>query len=408
MFNRLFLFYFSLLSQLLFFVNCLNFPGARAGQTSALVGTKLYFFGGDSNGEVWYLDLSNSSLFNTSTPMWYKDVSMPLKNFYSTSCVSPTNNSAVFIIGGRQLLPNSSAVAFNSFNSSVFRFDPNNNSLWSIPNITNFNSTFKTRNLIQAVIDKTRRIFIFGGSNFEANSSDNSSIIYYNDMNLLDITTMSWSTLNILQAPPPCYAYTSTLLPTGLIVILIRTFNTTSFVWSNRTVNGSSIETRIGHSAVLSQNSDIIVYGGSKESQLGPQTLPNLCVLNTNSWIWFIPDIPPVNTPQSLTFHSAALYKDYMVVAFGHIASTQGLFNKDVYVLDTQKYTWVGIDNTETTTQDSSTSQKNKLQSPSNPSSINGLYIGMIVVGGIGIVLVGVTSFFGYLLYKKAQHKSCN
>ncbi|CAG8696542.1 8554_t:CDS:2, partial [Gigaspora margarita] len=154
----------------------------------------------------------------------------------------------------------------------------------------------------------------------------------------------------------------------------------------------------------LMQKYDIIVYGGSKDDQLGPQTLPNLCVLNTNYWIWSIPDISPVNTPQSLTFHSAALYKNYMVIAF---ASTKGLYNKDVYVLDTQKYIWVGIDNTETTSQNSSAIQKNKFQSPSTSSSVNGLFIGMGVVGGIGIILVGMASFFGYLLYKTARHKSC-
>ncbi|KAF0495061.1 hypothetical protein F8M41_021210 [Gigaspora margarita] len=72
-----------------------------------------------------------------------------------------------------------------------------------------------------------------------------------------------------------------------------------------------------------------------------------------------------------------------MVVAFGVIASTGGLHNKNVYVLDIQKYTWVGINNTAITSKGSSTSQKaqtNKAQSPSNSSSSNGLFIGICVV----------------------------
>ncbi|CAG8715489.1 12204_t:CDS:2, partial [Gigaspora margarita] len=67
----------------------------------------------------------------------------------------------------------------------------------------------------------------------------------------------------------------------------------------------------------VGQNSDIIIYGGSKYSvDQDTQALPNLAVLNTNSWTWSIPDIPPINTPKPLTHHSAALYKNYMIVAF--------------------------------------------------------------------------------------------
>ncbi|KAF0550213.1 galactose oxidase [Gigaspora margarita] len=359
---RFVLFPFLLLSYLHFLVTCLNVPGTRMGQTSALVGTKLYFFGGSSattnatlnvglnySNEVWYLDLSNSSLFNTAIPTWYKDAEMPIANFFDTSCVSPTNNSAIFIFGGRQLLPNSSII---SYNSPVYRFDPNNNSIWSIPNITGFNSTFITRNLMKAVIDNTRRVFIFGGTSFKVNNSDTSPVMHYNDMNILDLTNMTWSTLVIPQAPP-YYSYAATILPTGLIVYIggldyfsdasqvnmseIRIFNTTSFIWSSKPVNGSSIESRIGHSAVLGQNNDIIIYGGSKYNAdvgpYGPQAFPNLVVLNTNSWTWSIPDIPPTNTPQPLSFHSAALYKNYMIVAFGKF-----LFLHFIYVIITKIY----------------------------------------------------------------------
>ncbi|KAF0415898.1 galactose oxidase [Gigaspora margarita] len=370
---------------------------------NALVSTRFYFFGGFSpifnvTNEVWYLDLSNSSLFDTTIPTWYKDVEMPIGNFKGTACVSTTNDSAVFIIGGRQTLSNTQSIAFNS---SVYRFDSNHHSLWSIPNITNFNSTFNTRNDIQAVIDNKGRIFIFGGVSYFVNDSDNPPFIYYNDMNIFDITTMSWSTLVTSQAPS-YNSYTATLLPTGLIVYIggkdnvsgqripvnmseIRIFDTTSLIWSTKPANGSSIESRVGHSTVLNKNGDIIIYGGSDFEYSTAyleysQVHPDLCVLNTNSWIWTTPNIPSTNIPLTLTYHSAALYNNYMVVAFGIITSTGGLYNKNVYVLDTQKYTWIGINITAITNKGSSTNQKpqtNKAQSPSNSSSANGLYIGI-------------------------------
>ncbi|KAF0464563.1 galactose oxidase [Gigaspora margarita] len=392
-FIQLVFFSFSLLSYL-FFVSCQYVPNPRLGQSSALIGTKLYFFGGSTadvsslitprvfaniSNEVFYFDLSNSSLFNTVTPTWYKDVEMPIGSLHHTSCVNP-NDSAVFIFGGRQYLPNSSN---SSYYSPVYRLDHNKNS-WSIPNITGFNSTFTNRTSIKAVIDITGKIFIFGGGRRSATGGDPS---YYNDMNIFDITSMSWSTLVISQAPPPSYSYTATLFPSGIIVYIggvdyisgiipvnmseIRTFNTTSFTWSIKSANGSSIGSRVGHSAVLNQNGDIIIYGGSENDILGPQVFPDLAVLNTNSWLWSIPNIPVSNIPQALTFHSAALYNNHMFVAFGIIASTGGaLVNKDYYILDTQKYIWVTTNNSVITTQGSSKSQGSQ-PNKADPSSNN-------------------------------------
>ncbi|RIB17845.1 hypothetical protein C2G38_1394836 [Gigaspora rosea] len=342
-FFQIALFSFLLQCSLFFLVTCLK---GRSGQTSVLVGTKLYFFGGKNlailnvnkvvsniTNEVWYLDLSNSSLFDTATPIWYQDVGMPRGVIMATSCVSLTNNSAVFLIGGRQYLSNSNNI---SFNSPIFRFDLNNNSLWTIPNITNFNNTFKTRNLIQAVIDKKGKVFIFGGRSYFVNDSDNSPIMYYNDMNIVDINTMSWSTLVIPQAPKS-FCYTATLLQTGLIIYIggvdynissgitlvnmseIRIFDTTNYIWFTKTASGSFIGGRIGHTAVLDQNGNIIIYGGSIsiDNVDGLPSFPHLAILNTSTWVWSIPDISPSNTPNPLTFHSAAFYKNYMVIAFG-------------------------------------------------------------------------------------------
>ncbi|KAF0461848.1 galactose oxidase [Gigaspora margarita] len=388
-------FSFSLLSYL-FFVSCQYVPNPRIGQSSALIGTKLYFFGGSPadvsplstpighpniSNDVFYFDLSNSSLFNTVTPTWYKDVEMPIGSLYHTSCVNP-NDSAVFIFGGRQFLPNSNNL---SVYSPVYRLDHNKNS-WSIPNITGLNSTFANRTSIQAVIDITGKVFIFGGGRRSATGGDPS---YYNDMNIFDITSMSWSTLVISQAPPPSYAYTATLLPSGIIVYIggidyisgiipvnmseIRTFNTTSLTWTIKSANGSSIGSRVGHSAVLNQNGDIIIYGGSENDTLGPQVFPDLAVLNTNSWMWSIPNIPSSNIPQALTAHSAVLYKNYMFVAFGVIASTGGtIYNKDYYILDTQKYVWVTTNNSVITTQGPSKIQGSQPNKAIDPSSNDG------------------------------------
>ncbi|RIB17244.1 hypothetical protein C2G38_2246499 [Gigaspora rosea] len=260
---------FLLIIILLFsFVNCQNIPNPRSQQTSSLIGNRLYFFSGDlsttdskndsaSNitNEVWYLDLSSS--FNTATPPWGKDVGMPIGYNLGASCVSPIDNS-VFLVGGRMYIPNTANINLGS--SPVYVFN-SNISLWTTLNIIGFNSSFKMRNQIQPVIDNYGKIYTFGGTNY---TGFNASYVVYNDMNILDTTSMTWSTLAIYTNAPP----TATLLPTGIIVYIggykdtltrsvnpfepIQTFNTKNYNWSTKVAGGDNIGTRASHSAVLS------------------------------------------------------------------------------------------------------------------------------------------------------------
>ncbi|CAG8515399.1 19180_t:CDS:2 [Gigaspora margarita] len=48
----------------------------------------------------------------------------------------------------------------------------------------------------------------------------------------------------------------------------------------------------------------------------GTQAVPYIAELNTNTWIWSIPNVSKTNAPPSLSFHSAAIYGDYMFIAF--------------------------------------------------------------------------------------------
>ncbi|RIB18972.1 hypothetical protein C2G38_2308715 [Gigaspora rosea] len=209
------------------FVNCQNIPKPRYQQTSSLIGNRLYFFGGDlsttdySNdnaanitNEVWYLDLSSS--FNTATPPWNKYVGMPIGYILSAPCVSPIDNSVVFV-GGRMFIANTANISLGS--SSVYVFN-SNSSLWTPPRIIGFKSSFKLRTEIHPVIDNYGKIYTFGGNNYT--NSDNSNLsVDYNDMSILDTTSMSWSTLPIsANAPLPFFGYTATLLPTGIIVYI--------------------------------------------------------------------------------------------------------------------------------------------------------------------------------------------
>ncbi|CAG8807578.1 6762_t:CDS:2, partial [Gigaspora margarita] len=44
---------------------------------------------------------------------------------------------------------------------------------------------------------------------------------------------------------------------------------------------------------------------------------PYIAKLDTSSWMWSIPNLSQINSPE-LCYHSAALYGDYMIIAFGN------------------------------------------------------------------------------------------
>ncbi|KAF0538931.1 hypothetical protein F8M41_007451 [Gigaspora margarita] len=150
-----------------FFVICQNVPSPQRQQTSALVGIRLDFFGGGNTGPP------------TNEVCRYT---------LGTSCLSPIDNSTVFLIEGGTWIITSATTDYYSYTSAVYKFN-SKTSQWTTQTINNFNSSFAAHNEIQAVIDNDGKIFIFGGVYY-----DNLKILFYNDMDILDITTMTWST----------------------------------------------------------------------------------------------------------------------------------------------------------------------------------------------------------------------
>ncbi|RIB14218.1 hypothetical protein C2G38_1674102 [Gigaspora rosea] len=326
--------FFIILNFVNLFVICDDFPTPRGTQASSLVNNKLYFFGGSSGdnftNEVWYLDLSNS--FNVSLPPIHKGQEMPVAVSLASSCVSPIDNSSVFLIGGNMSLAYNASVPF--YPLEVYLFD-SKMSYWRPPNIIDYNASFTGRYCMQAVINNDGKIFMFGGADSNVTNINTTKVFMYNDMHMLDTTTMKWSTLNIAQnVPLPCIAYAAVLLPTAEIIYIggfelpffgsprlveikmVRLFNTKSFTWSNKQTTGENIDSRMGHTAVITQNGSIIIYGGSTIN--ATQVSPDLVVLDINTWEWSIPNIPQKDSPSSLVFHSAAIYENYMIVSFGN------------------------------------------------------------------------------------------
>ncbi|KAF0548086.1 galactose oxidase [Gigaspora margarita] len=161
---------------------------------------------------------------------------------------------------------------------------------------------------------------------------------------------MTWSTLAIsINTPPPYLLYTATLLSTGIIVYIDGCISRSGggFDAANMTEvtsGGDNIKSRVGHSAVLTQNGDIIIYGGVILNDPTTLATPYIAKLDTNSWMRSTPNLSQINTPQ-LCYHSAALYRDYMIFAFGKNPSLSSIsdlaFSNNLYILDIKNYIWI-------------------------------------------------------------------
>ncbi|RIB06281.1 hypothetical protein C2G38_2217532 [Gigaspora rosea] len=392
--------------------NCQNIPQPRYGQASVLVNDIFYFFGGANStnafnatnvfNDVWYLKLSNS--FNATAPQWYLLSSMPVACYWGSACYSGTSK-LIYLIGGRMFNPNTNT---SNFDISVYQFAPNT-STWTQLIPTRFNNSFKSRNEMQAIATNIYpTIYIFGGPN-----GDNSNKTYYNDMNRLGYTGtgMKWKT-DLSHYSYPFMDYAAVFLPNyGIIIYIggrefdgaklnliemskIQIYDANLEMWrNNRSATGEYITPRVGHSAVLAPNGDIIVFGGSKDNNgtFGINLSPLIAVLNTKTWTWS--SINATNTPR-LTYHSAAIYGNFMIVAFGNykvlfnfnnshaINLTKLLrqgnrqkFNTKIYIFDTQNYKWVTSLNQES----------NQLNQDNSNEKLLKIEIGVGVGGGNGL-----------------------
>ncbi|KAF0526945.1 galactose oxidase [Gigaspora margarita] len=366
--------FFLTLSFVNLFVICDDVPSPRDAQTSSLVNNKLYFFGGSSvdnfTNHVWYLDLSNS--FNVSVPPLYKGQEMLFAVSFASSCVSPIDNSSVFLIGGNMSLADNASVPFYPF--EVYIFD-SKMSYWRPANIIGYNNSYTARYSMQAVIDNDGKIFMFGGGDSNVTNVNITKNAWYNDMHMLDTTTMKWSTLLLC-----CFD-----------IKMVRLFNTKSFTWSNKQTIGASIDNRGRHTAVLTQNGSIIIYGGSTINIT--QVSPNLAVLDINTWEWSIPNISQKNVPPSLVYHSATIFGNYMIVSFGQILlQLSPATISYIYILDIRNYTWVTV---------ATINNLEAIPIPTNPSSSTYTLI-IVVTSFVGIILIG-SVITGIFIYKKRQ-----
>ncbi|CAB4427979.1 unnamed protein product [Rhizophagus irregularis] len=189
-------------------------------------------------------------------------------------------------------------------------------------------------------------MYRFGG-NFQPSGNP----VINNKMNILDIHTRVWRSNG---APVGMYDHTGTLLPNGYIVYIggrfsellvnmskLLLYNTNDDTWTPKETFGDTPTPRAYHSAVLTQDGRIIVYGG-----IDGTAADDLVILDTSqaNYTWSIANVS-TKSPLSHTYHTATLVGHYMIVIFGKNNEfiTQTTKN-EVFILDTSdksNYKWI-------------------------------------------------------------------
>ncbi|CAG8664403.1 7626_t:CDS:2, partial [Gigaspora margarita] len=113
----------------------------------------------------------------------------------------------------------------------------------------------------------------------------------------------------------------------------------------NETASGDNIGKRAFHSAVLTRDSKILIYGGSTILIYGGSK-PGPAILDTSVYPFrwkslYVKSFIAAPLP-SLVSHSCIIYDDFMVIAFGRFTvEDQETLNNHVYIFDTISYKWV-------------------------------------------------------------------
>jgi N-acetylneuraminic acid mutarotase len=215
------LYVFHILILSIFIIRVESFtPKERAVHSSALVGTKLYFFGGSvfndfSSNEVFYLDVFQT--FNFESPPWTDlttSAKIPFGSEWGTvSLIDNNNNPIIYLYGGfmRDPVTNNSTL-----NTNVFTFDIKT-SKWEIP-IINSKAPERRAYINAAANNDTGKIYIFGG--FANDLLDSTTEHFFNDTLILDTVNLIFSNGPTLNVPRSRIEYSATMLSNGVIVYI--------------------------------------------------------------------------------------------------------------------------------------------------------------------------------------------
>ncbi|CAG8515801.1 3642_t:CDS:2 [Funneliformis mosseae] len=303
--------------QLITLVNSYNLIG-RALHTSNYLKDKIYFLGGETDrashtNDFFYLDVSAPFTLDSLPIVDLTRNVQIAKHKRATSSVCGPNKDTIFLFGGDIDGDESAASLVYTFNISVPQ--------WTN---TKIGGPQPQRRVASSVVcDENARMYIFGGTNGDG---------YQNDFDILDTDQLTWSLGSRVNIPPPMDLATANLLSNGKIVYL-GGYSNGQLIDMSKFMMGTPPRGRAWHSAILTQDGRIIVYGGVPVSPDDQLSVLDTTVL---PFKWSIPEIS--FTPSSAPYrgHTATLVGNYMIVSFGWIykGSAPAVYSNQIVMLD--------------------------------------------------------------------------
>ncbi|RIB09155.1 hypothetical protein C2G38_291119 [Gigaspora rosea] len=392
---------------------CYN-PGGRRELQSALISNKLYFYGGwdyssGGLGDIFYIDLSQP--FDSSNPTFQLQSMQAPKAAYSS--VVYKDEIIIFAGSGDKIGMVNDLVIINETNFFVNTTTTKNSSN------SNINGWPAPRRWHPAVIDSIKaKMYIWGGEDSSGSLSD---AALYN----FDLLTYSWNVNTLPNQPVGRRQHTATLIPDGKIIFIggmntpdiaqLDIYDTIANQWSQKiAIKSGNVSARYGHTATLTPNNQsIIVYGGLSYNL--NQSIGGIAVLDLTTYIW-TNYTPSGDQPASPNLHTAAIYKNYIIFAFGAYGiGSNNNYSSAVNILDisNNKYKWVNLvlldtpskQNPEATSPNNTKTgtSPNSMNTGTPPNSLNtGIVVGLIIVS---VFSVGFLAIIGYLIYSRNKDK---
>ncbi|RGB30887.1 hypothetical protein C1646_764741 [Rhizophagus diaphanus] len=398
--------------------NCvINFGGD--GYKSFLAGDKLYYFNDINN--FFHVDLTDISL-DTNTVIdrskWIDLTDIkpqpitPISRYPFLS--GKDNNKIIFFSTVSNFYINIFDTKLNKW--EVMNQDPKFflNRI-QIPNVWSVSNEWITDR-------KTGKSYTF--------QSISNGVSIFDSINL-ELTQSVSSPKNLLGNSSSSYiGFAQVLLPNGLVLFIggkignkaqsmgnIIAYNTVTDAWQILNTVGETPGERIKHTAVLTTDGRVIVFGGV--SNLLPAS-PDLSILDTSKspYEWSTPVVENLTEFLVLGEHTSIIVKNFMISAFGKNASessdsvteifTASSENKNIYKLDISdplKYKWslFAKNDDETPTPTNSTPIQTNASDASFALKLRLIIIIIVIV----LVIISIT-IFGFYKIKQYRRKNTN
>ncbi|CAL2240135.1 unnamed protein product [Prunus armeniaca] len=302
-------------------------PPARYKHAAVVVDEKLYIIGGSRNGR----HLSDVQVFDFRNLLW--------------SNIKLKPNSDKFEDGGLQeVLPAISAHNMVKWGNKILLLGGNSKKLsdkiivWVIDLETHLCGILETSGKVpvarggHSTTLVGSRLIMFGG--------EDRSRRLWNDVNILDLETMTWDVVEAMQTPPaPRFDHTAAVHAEHYLLIFggcshdsffndLHVLDLQTMEWSQPQVQGELVTPRAGHAGITIDENWYIVGGGDNKNGC-PETL----VLNMSKLVWSVPTSVKHRdalASEGLSVCSVTIDGKKHLVAFG---GYNGNYSNEVFVM---------------------------------------------------------------------------